>query len=135
MKLRSKKEVVEYINTLNDYNGYVQFSHRRLNKDTDIFIDRDININDETGFVFEAHFYNSQKSISIKQFNDAWNVIEQDISDISKSDIVEYKAISSYMVSMAQVWEVEKDDLCLGMEVNKIKNVVFVGISKGEEND
>jgi CRISPR type III-associated protein (TIGR04423 family) len=40
--------------------------------------------------------------------------------------------IDTLKVKMAQVWEKEADALCEGMDVMKLKKVVFAGFEKGE---
>jgi CRISPR type III-associated protein (TIGR04423 family) len=139
MRLDTKQEVIEYINNLENYQGYVQFSHREIEKSKDIFLDSNPKIEDEEGFVYEAHFYNEKekKSISIKQINDKWFVSETDISNIDERDIQEYLTDIekfNYKVKMAQIWKEENDPLCEDMKVKKLKKVVFAGF-KGEKND
>ena len=137
--MQTKKEVIDYINKLKGYQGYVQFSHRRIDKTKDIFVETDPRITDEKGFIYEAHFYNEKekKSISIRQINNKWFVSETDISNIDDNDIQEYLTDIekfNYKVKMAQIWEEENDPLCENMKVKKLKKVVFAGF-KGEKND
>jgi len=127
---KSKKEIVEYINSLKGYRGYVQFSHRPLDRSKDIFIDNDPHIVNENGFIYEAHFCNGTESIQIRQINDSWLVSNTDISNIdNEEDIQTY--ISQIQgcpkVKMAQIWEEEQDELCKNMRVKKLKKVVFAG--------
>ena len=132
-----KVKVIDYINSLEDYRGYVQFSHRPLEQ-KDIFEDRDPKVQDEEGFVYEAHFCNGQNSIMIRQQNAEWVVSETDISDVDEKDM-EYFAlekttlltnVKSNWVRMAQIWKSEADELCDGMEVMKLQKVVFAGFEK-----
>ena len=130
----NKNEVKEFINRLKDYDGYVQFSHRPIDKNKDIFLEKDPKVEDEKGFIYEAHFCNGSKSISIKQINGNWLVSETDILDIDKKDIQTYKSDIqdwNHNIKMAQVWEEVEDDLCEGMKVKKLKKVVFVGFENG----
>jgi len=135
-----KENVISYINNeLKDYQGYVQFSDREIKKLKDIFLENNPKIEDEEGFVYEAHFYNEKekKSISIRQINDKWFVSKIDISNIDEKDIQEYLTDIekfNYKVKMAQIWEEENDPLCENMKVKKLKKVVFAGF-KGEKND
>ncbi|MEA3228736.1 MAG: TIGR04423 family type III CRISPR-associated protein [Campylobacterota bacterium] len=132
---KNEKEIIQYINELKDYEGYVQFSHRPIDREKDIFPrSEDIDANDvRDGFIYEAHFYNSKDSITIKQVNNSWLVdkIENtplDDTQIYLSDIKEF----NYKIKMAQIWKAKEDDLCAGMKVKKLKKVVFVGFVKGE---
>jgi CRISPR type III-associated protein (TIGR04423 family) len=137
--MKTKQEVIDYINTLQGYEGYVQFSHRPIDKDQDIFCDgKLLHVSDDKdGFVYEAHFYNGEKSISIRQINDAWLISKTDISNVPAEDKETYiSAIKGfqYDVKMAQIWEEVEDELCAGMKVKKLKKVVFAGfVKEGDE--
>ena len=136
-KYEDRLEVIKYVNTLDGYRGYVQFSDRPLNK-KDIFEDRDPNITlDENGFIYEAHFCNDKKSIMIRQQNAEWMVSTTDISDIDEKDMEYFafektahlKEMASNWVKTAQIWESKEDELCEDMNVMKLQKVVFVGFS------
>jgi len=131
---KTRTEIINYINDLKYYEGYVQFSHRPIDKTKDIFVDTDPKVEDESGFIYEAHFYNAKKSISIKQINDSWLVDETDISKIADNDIKIYLTDIKefYKIKMAQIWKEESDEFCENMKVKKLKKVVFIGFEKGE---
>ena len=132
---KTKQEILKYVNSLQGYQGYVQFSHRPIDKEKDIFTDRHPCIEDENGFIYEAHFCNSSESISIKQVNNSWLVSTTDISNIDEKEIQEYISDIEkfdYKVKMAQVWEEEEDHLCENMKVKKLNKVVFVGFQEGD---
>ena len=143
---KTKEEIIEYINSLEDYRGYVQFSHRPINKEKDIFIDKDPKVENEDGFIYEAHFYNGKDTITIKQINEYWLVDET--KDTPLSDIQSYYTKFSsasaslkggakapipktLRVKMAQIWEEEEDELCEGMKVKRLKTVIFAGFENG----
>lgn len=131
-----KEDIVKTINEkYRDYEGYIQFSHRPIDKEKDIFHSgRKVEISDEGGFVYEAHFFNGAESISIKQINDGWLVATTPFSEVKnkETDIQTYHAINGLKVKMAQIWEEENDPLCENMKVNKLKKVVFAGF-EGEK--
>ena len=139
--MASKKEIIDYINeNLQNYQGYVQFSHRKIEKKKDIFPDGDVHVEDEAGFIYEAHFYNMDKkeSIQIRQINDSW-IVSTTTLDEKEFDITEEEFITDiqefpYKVKMAQLWKAEPDELCEGMMVKKLKKVVFAGFVKGGKN-
>ena len=134
MRLDTKQQVIEYINDLQNYQGYVQFSHRPIEKTKDIFLDNNPQIEDKEGFVYEAHFCNDKESIAIRQINDGWFISKTDISNIDKNDIQEFITDISdfnYKVKMAQIWEEVEDKLCENMKVKKLKKVVFAGFVDG----
>jgi len=141
---KSRTEIIEYINSLKAYEGYVQFSDTPL-RECDVFEGyQDIQLTPTKGFVYEAHFYNGENSIMIRQQNAEWIVSKTSIVDVEKKDIEFYalektkylEKVTSNWVKMAQIWEPEKDDLCENMEVMKLKKVVFAGFEieklKGE---
>lgn len=128
-----KDEIIDYINKLENYRGYVQFSHRAIDKEKDIFVDKSPQVKNESGFIYEAHFCNGKDSVSIKQVNDSWLIDKT--KDVSMSDTQTYISDIqefNYKIKMAQVWEEKIDDLCETMPVKKLKKVVFAGFEKGE---
>jgi CRISPR type III-associated protein (TIGR04423 family) len=139
--LESNSKVLEYINKLEGYRGYVQFSHRPLEQ-KDIFEDKDPDIAETKGFVYEAHFCNGNESIMIRQQNAEWVVSLTDISTLVKEDEAFYALekttlltdVKSNWVKMAQIWESKEDALCDEMNVMKLQKVVFAGFAekKGE---
>jgi CRISPR type III-associated protein (TIGR04423 family) len=133
--LHEEKEIlIKDINELQGYQGYVQFSHRPIEKSKDIFLDNNPQIEDEEGFIYEAHFCNGKESIAIRQINDGWFLSKTDISNIDKNDMQEFITDISdfnYKVKMAQIWEEVEDELCENMPVKKLKKVVFAGFVNG----
>jgi len=130
-----KSKVIEYINTLEGYEGYVQFSHREIEIEKDVFIQSNPSVEDEEGFILEAHFFNGATSISIRQINGNWVVDKR--SNISLDETNVYDGIDNLQIKMAQIWEPKDDENCANMKVMKLEKVVFAGISikekKGEE--
>jgi len=128
---KSSEEIIEYINSLKNYEGYIQFSDTKI-RDCDIFKKED-NISQKlqltNGFIYEAHFYNGQESIMIRQINNSWIVSKTDILNISQNDIKSYISDITDLpkIKMAQIWEEEADKFCNGMMVKKLKRVVFAG--------
>lgn len=126
---KNRTEIIEYINSLKGYEGYVQFSHRPIEIEKDVFMDKDPKVEVESGFVYEAHFSNAVESITIRQLNDVWLVSKTDIEGIEPEI---FYGIADLKIKMAQIWKVREDGLCEGMEVKKLSKVVFAGFKKGE---
>lgn len=126
---KNRTEVIEYINGLKEYEGYVQFSHRAIDLHKDIFPkDEDIDeVDAKDGFVYEAHFCKGNESIMVRQLNHEWVV---STTDISGAEIETFYGISDLKIKMVQIWEAEPDELCKGMKVMKLKKVVFAGFEK-----
>ena len=130
MRFGTNTEVIEYINSLKDYQGYVQFSDRPIE---DIYTTpSSISVDAKGGFVYEAHFCNDVESITIKQINDVWIGSNTNIKDIKDEDMTTYFAYEKN-VKMAQIWQEESDDMCEDMLVKKLKKVVFAGFAGGEK--
>jgi len=126
---KNRAEILEYINSLRGYEGYVQFSDRPIE---DIWTQKsDIDVDAKKGFVYEAHFSNGVESISIRQLNDTWFISKTDISNIKEEDTEVFHALEQN-VKMTQVWEEIVDPLCEDMKVKKLQKVLFVGFVKGE---
>ena len=125
-----KEDIVKIINeNYRDYEGYVQFSHRPIDIKKDVFRNgKKVEINDESGFIYEAHFCNGAQSIAIKQINDSWLISTTKIND---KDTQTYQAINQLKVKMAQIWEEENDPLCENMPALKLNKVVFAGFEQG----
>jgi len=127
---KNRTEVIEYINSLKEYEGYVQFSHRPIDLERDLFPrTEDIVPETKQSFVYEAHFCKGSTSVMIRQVNDAWLVSE---TDINSAEFETFYGIAGLKVKMAQIWEEKPDELCEGMNVNKLQKVVFAGFEKGE---
>lgn len=125
-----KEEIIKNINEkYRDYEGYVQFSHRPIDINTDIFKNgKKVEVTNESGFIYEAHFCNGAESVAIRQINDAWHVATTQLSEVldETNDIQEYDSIVG-KVKMAQIWKEEADELCENMPTKKLKKVVFAG--------
>ena len=132
MKKINLEEVIKYINSLEGYQGYVQFSDREIDIEKDVFINKNPKVENEKGFIYEAHFSNKQTSILIRQLNESFIVVENDVRNIEQNDIDVFKAIGNLKVEMAQIWHEVEDKDFDEFKVKKLKNVVFYGF-KGEE--
>ncbi len=124
---KNREEILDYINGLKGYQGYVQFSDRPIE---DIFKDyTNIKIKDKGGFVYEAYFFNGSDSITIKQINDSWIVDETKNIPLLETQV--YLTKDKIKIKMAQIWKSEEDKLCEDMKVLKLDKVVFAGFEGG----
>lgn len=122
-------ELLNYINSLKGYQGYIQMSDKPISNIWKNF--SEISFSPLRGFVYEAHFFNGTDSVSIKQINSSWLVDET--KNVPRTDTQIYFAKDGLKVQMAQIWEAEKDPLCEDMKVLKLKKVVFAGFAKGDD--
>lgn len=140
-KIFDKNEkVVEYINLLNGFSGYIQFSNKKIAHE-DIFYNTNIHVKNAKGFIYEAHFCDDKNSICIKQINNLWYMSVSDISNLEENDIQIYKSrdIDGFKknVKLAQIWEEKEDEMCENFKVKKLQKLVFAGFTdeKGEKDD
>lgn len=124
-----KEKVIDFINSLNGFNGYVQFSDRKILQ-KDIFDKQSLQVDNEEGFVYEAHFCDDKNSLCIRQINNLWYMSVSDISQIDKKDIQIYKAKFDKKVKMAQIWESKEDEMCENFRVKRLQKVVFAGFAE-----
>ena len=121
--IESNDKVIEYLNSLKGFEGFVRYSHRPI-KSGDIF-KKEVEVKKEDGFILEAFFCNGKKSIEIKQINDKWLLAEFDLPQkIENEDMDVFESKVARRVKMLQLWEEEEED---GFLVKKLKNVVFFG--------
>lgn len=144
MILKSKKEVIEYINSnLQNYDGFVQFSNRKFDTSKDLFIDKSLKISDESGFISEAYFYNeaTKTSVSIKMLDGKWLVCETNLDGVLDNDIEIYvsniKPDSSPYIKMAKIYKFEggfakdmQDNILDEFGSPILDRVVFAGFTK-----
>jgi CRISPR type III-associated protein (TIGR04423 family) len=120
---KNETEIIDYINTLKGHQGYIQMSDKPI---TDIWKEfSDINFAPQSGFVYEAHFFNGADSIAIKQINESWYVDKNE--NITLEDMQTYIGKNGLKVRMAQIWSDGTDELCENMKVKKLQKVVFAG--------
>lgn len=131
---KSRKETVAYINALEGYEGYVQFSDCKIRVE-DIFKGyQDISLAASDGFVYEAHFFNGRDSIAMKQLNGDIYIDENKNIAMDDTNTTVYKSKAGD-IRMVQVWEKEEDPLCEEMFVKKCKKVLFAGFVNGGQDD
>lgn len=127
-KYDSAKSIEKYINSLENYQGYVQYSDSKI-RDCDIFYEfQNIVLTPTNGFIYEAHFFNGKDSLTIKQVNSLW--IVDKVENVNLTHTKTYSGINNLEIKMSQIWEEKEDSLCLGMLVKKLKKVVFTGFKK-----
>lgn len=125
-KKYTQQGIIDYINNLKGYQGYIQYSDRAIENIWTSYAD--ICCDPKNGFVYEAHFFNGAYSIAIRQVNGDWLVDET--KKVLFDDTQIYYAKGNHKVKMAQVWIDELDELCDDMLVKKLKKVVFAGFEK-----
>lgn len=143
---KNRDEILEYINKLNGYEGYIQRLGSKISED-DIFFKRNINVNLQPNeYIYEAHFFSKSKnkSVSVRQINDTWFVDEVSLNKDDKCNsneapvevcFEEFYSKFEAKIKMAQIWEKENDELCEGLHVFKLKKVVFAGFVDDKKDE
>ena len=141
MKLRTNEEVKEYIENLKGFEGYVQVSNRRFESEKDLFINRDIKVEDKNGFIIEAAFCNGEKSIMVTFLNGEWIVSEYDIKNLKTQKYLSKLENKNLKVKIAPIFEEIEEEISDIDGSNKetiktiiLKTVVFAGF-EGVKNE
>lgn len=139
---KNRDEIFKYVNeNLQDYEGYIQLMGEKISKEKHVFLSGGLAPGlAENELIYEAYFFSKSKnkSISIRQINDAWFVDETDLSSIKfdENDIKTfYSKFGDFKIKMAQIWTEENDELCEKMPVLKFKKAVFAGFVKDKKDE
>lgn len=139
---KNRDEIFKYVNeNLQDYEGYIQLMGEKISKEKHVFLSGGLAPSlAENELIYEAYFFSKSKnkSISIRQINDAWFVDETDLSSIKfdENDIKTfYSKFGDFKIKMAQIWTEENDELCEKMPVLKFKKAVFAGFVKDKKDE
>jgi CRISPR type III-associated protein (TIGR04423 family) len=136
--IKSRDELKEWYKTLTEqYEGYVQMSDSRI-KPNHLFKTAQTlptweELHNEINYIVEMALYelNSKRSILIRQQNSEWLVMDRVLD--GKEPIDSYFTLTEDTPKMkiAQIWEEESNEFCLGMRVLEPKYLLFAGF-KGE---
>jgi len=134
----NKEELKRFYNSLNaKFEGYIQMSDRRI-EDKYIF-STPSNLPKweelhQGNFIVELVLFDkeSNRSILVRQANDTWIVIDKKLN--GNEDIEKFYTLKENLkMKIAQIWETEKDEFCLDMEVLEPKYLLFAGFEKDEK--
>jgi CRISPR type III-associated protein (TIGR04423 family) len=145
--LKSREALKKFYDNLNDkYEGYVQMSDSRIEpkhlfKTTQTLPKWD-ELHDDINYIVEMALFNpsTKQSILIRQQNSEWLVIERVLEEEeikkcdskydSKCDLFFTLIEDTLKMKIAQIWEEEKNEFCLDMEVLEPKYLLFAGFEK-----
>ncbi|TLT02800.1 TIGR04423 family type III CRISPR-associated protein [Aliarcobacter cibarius] len=138
--MKTFEELKDFYKSLSkEFEGYIQMSDKKLNK---IFSSRQILPTWEElhkkNFILEACLFDGDRSVTIRQVNDKFLVIDEKISNFSNISKEFFIAKSlekdiSLKAKFIQVWEEKEDVNCLNMKVLKPTIQLFAGFSIGDE--
>ncbi|WP_418179160.1 TIGR04423 family type III CRISPR-associated protein [Aliarcobacter lanthieri] len=142
--MKTLEELQKFYEELKDeFVGYIQMSNKKLD---DIFSIKQTlpsweEIHKEKGFIVEACLFDGDRSITIRQINDKFAVIDKKLSDFSE----EQKTTQTFLAKslekdvnleakITQIWEEAKDENCLDIKVLKPTIQLFSGFKPKGEN-
>lgn len=129
-----------YENLNGEFEGYIQMSDEKLNK---IFTSKQTltsweNLHNKN-FILEACLFDGDRSITIRQVNNKFAVIDKKLSDFSsenkKEEIFIAKSNNENIelkAKITQIWEEKEDENCNNLKVLKPTLLLFSGFVKGE---
>jgi CRISPR type III-associated protein (TIGR04423 family) len=137
--IKSRDALKEFYNGLNDeYEGYVQMSDSRI-KNHHLFktsqtLPKWEALHNEVNYVLEMALFNpsTKQSILIRQQNSEWLVIEKKLEGNEPTESFFTLTEDTPKMRIAQIWEEEKNEFCLDLDVLEPKYLLFAGFEKGE---
>jgi CRISPR type III-associated protein (TIGR04423 family) len=122
------------------FEGYIQMSDEKLNK---IFSSKQTlpswkSLHNKN-FILEACLFDGDRSITIRQVNDKFAVIDKKLSDFSENQKTQESFLAKsneeevkLRVKITQIWEEKEDEYCENFKVLKPTLQLFSGFTKGE---
>jgi len=140
MQIKNRDELKEFYEQqlTNKYEGYVQMSDGRI-KSKHLFktaqnLPKWSELHNNINYILEMALFNptSKNSILIRQQNSEWLVIERVLEEdeINKSDSFFTLTENTPKMKIAQIWEEEPNEFCLGLKVLEPKYLLFAGFEK-----
>ena len=138
--MRTKEELKEFYEGLSDlFEGYIQMSDEKLDK---IFSSKQTlpsweDLHKNKNFIFEACFFDGDRSLTIRQINNAFVVIDEKLSNYENKteEIFIAKSLENNMklkAKITQIWEEKEDKNCENLQVLKATLLLFSGFTKGD---
>lgn len=140
--MKTKEQLKDFYEGLSGlFEGYIQMSDEKLNK---IFTTKQSlpswdTLHNGKNFILEACLFDADRSITIRQVNDKFAVIDKKLSDFKE----EQKTTQTFLAKsneenvnlkakITQIWEEKEDENCLNIKVLKPTLQLFSGFEKGE---
>ena len=132
--IKNRDELEEFYNSLNEeYEGYIQMSDRRIENifESSSKLPKWDDLHQDNNFILELALFdkNTNRSILIREANGSWSVIDRVLNDNEPIDSF-YTLRENLKMKMAQIWEEEDDEFCLGMRVLEFKYLLFAGFKR-----
>jgi CRISPR type III-associated protein (TIGR04423 family) len=108
----TRDELKSFYESLGEFEGYIQMSDEKLDKNK-IFTKKQAlpkyeKIHNEKNFIFEAMFFDGDRSISIRQFNDKFLVVDKNLSSFSNKTSQQFLTQNDNIkIEITTIWEEE----------------------------
>ena len=131
-----------YENLSSEFEGYIQMSNEKLNK---IYVTKQSlpfweELHQDNGFIYEACLFDGDRSITIRQINDKFAIIDKKLSDFKKENITTEEFVAKSLeekiglkAKITQIWQEKEDENCLNMKVLKPTLLLFSGFIQGDK--
>jgi CRISPR type III-associated protein (TIGR04423 family) len=138
--MKTFNELKSFYENLNgEFEGYIQMSDGKLDK---IFSSKQTlpsweDLHKNKNFIFEACFFDGDRSLTIRQMNNAFVVIDEKLSNYENKteEIFIAKSLENNMklkAKITQIWEEKEDKNCENLQVLKATLLLFSGFTKGD---
>lgn len=138
--MKTQEQLKDFYENLNgEFEGYIQMSNEKLDK---IFSSKQTlpfweDLHKNKNFIFEACFFDRDRSITIRQINNAFVVIDEKLSNYENKteEIFIAKSFENNMklkAKITQIWEEKEDENCENLQVLKPTLLLFSGFTKGD---
>jgi CRISPR type III-associated protein (TIGR04423 family) len=135
--MKTLEQLKEFYESLSsEFEGYIQMSNEKLNK---VFTSKQKlpswdSLHNGKNFIFEACLFDGDRSITIRQVNDKFAVIDKKLSQYQKENITTQSFLTTAYskANISQIWEEKEDENCLNKLVLKPTIQLFTGFQKAE---
>jgi CRISPR type III-associated protein (TIGR04423 family) len=138
--MKTFNELKSFYENLNgEFEGYIQMSDEKLDK---ILSSKQTlpsweDLHKNKNFIFEACFFDGDRSLTIRQMNNAFVVIDEKLSNYENKteEIFIAKSLENNMklkAKITQIWEEKEDKNCENLQVLKATLLLFSGFTKGD---
>jgi CRISPR type III-associated protein (TIGR04423 family) len=135
--MKTLEQLKEFYESLSsEFEGYIQMSDEKLNK---VFTSKQKlpswdSLHNGKNFIFEACLFDGDRSITIRQVNDKFAVIDKKLSQYQKENITTQSFLTTAYskANISQIWEEKEDENCLNKLVLKPTIQLFTGFQKAE---
>lgn len=143
--MKTKEQLKDFYENLNiEFEGYIQMSDEKLDK---IFSSKQTlpsweDLHENKNFILEACLFDGDRSITIRQINDKFAVIDKKLSDFSEENKKEEEFLAksneenvNFKAKITQIWEEKEDKNCENIKVLKPTLLLFSGFTEFTKGD